>query len=264
MSLFRAGHKPVIGMVHAPALPGAPRAGLPWNAGKTAVSRDAEALAQGGVDAIIIENYGDAPFFPGRVPAHTVSHLTALALEVKRVAQLPLGINMLRNDGVSAIAVAAAAGAAFIRVNILTGARVTDQGIIQGIAHDLLRERALLGANAIAVFADVNVKHSAPLAARAEADEVSDLLHRGGADAVIVSGAGTGKPTDLDELRRVKAAAGASPVLVGSGVTEDTLASLWPAADGFIVGTCLKKDGRVGEPVDAERVKRLMARARGA
>src|SRR5690606_13240725 len=113
---------------------------------------------------LMLENFGDTPFYPRRVAAHTVAAMTAIAVEVRRQVDLPLGINVLRNDGLSALGIAAASGADFIRVNVLSGARVTDQGIVQGIAHDLLRERRWLGAESVKILADVNVKHSAPLA----------------------------------------------------------------------------------------------------
>src|SRR5206468_10482953 len=169
-----------------------------------------------------IENFGDVPFFPGRVPAGVVAYMTAVAGEVRRaVPDLPLGINVLRNDGLSALAVADAVGASFIRINVLCGARVTDQGVIQGIGHDLLRDRADLRATNVKIFADVDVKHSAPLAERPLVDEVDDTLERGLADALVVSGAGTGKPTDLGKVKAVKAAAGESPVFIGSGIAAE-------------------------------------------
>src|SRR5688572_15960015 len=168
--------RPVIGMLHLPPLPGSPRYAGDPDAITAAVLRDAEALADGGVHGLMLENFGDVPFYPGRVPVHVVARMTTLALEVKRhFPQLPLGVNVLRNDGLSALAVAHAAGADFIRVNVLCGARVADQGIIQGIAHDLLRDRAALGATGVRILADVDVKHSSPLgAARGIADEVAD------------------------------------------------------------------------------------------
>jgi len=171
---------------------------------------------------------------------------------------VPLGINMLRNDGQSALAVAHAVGANFIRVNVLCGARVTDQGVIQGIAHDLLRERAHLGAHDIKIMADVDVKHSAPLAVRPIIDEVDDTIERGLADAVIVSGAGTGKPTDPQHVRVVKGAAGDVPVFIGSGVSAATVEQ-FDAADGFIVGTAFKRNGDVAEPVDIDRVRAFVS-----
>ena len=252
--------KPVIGMLHLAPLPGAPLYGGSLSTIRDAVLRDAQLLAQGGVHGLMIENFGDTPFYPGRVPAHVVAQMTAIAGEVRRtVPDLPLGINVLRNDGLSALSVAHAVGASFIRVNVLCGARVADQGLLQGIAHDLLRLREGLKAEAIRIFADVDVKHSAPLAGRPIADEVDDTLHRGLADALIVSGAGTGKPTDPEKVRLVASAAKGAPVFLGSGVTPESLPALLPHANGFIVGTYFKKEGVPANPVDPQRVRELVA-----
>ena len=251
--------KPIIGMIHLMPLPGAPRYGGNLAAIRDAALRDAEALAEGGIHGLMLENFGDVPFYPDRVPAQVVSHMTRIALEIRKRIDLPLGINVLRNAGRSALAIAHAADAQFIRVNVLCGARVADQGILQGIAHDLLRDRASLKAESIKILADVDVKHSAPLAPRAIADEVEDTIHRGLADAIIVTGSGTGKTTDLDKLRTVKAAAGATPVMVGSGVDAQTIAAYLPFCDGFIIGTTFKKDGIASNPVDTGRVRELIA-----
>lgn len=249
----------VIGMLHLPALPGAPMSALPLSRIIDLMVADAKALTEGGVDALMMENFGDVPFYPGRVPSHVVAMMTAVAVEIKRSSALPLGINVLRNDGISALSIAKAAGAQFVRVNVLSGARVTDQGVIQGIAHDLMRARLELGACDIKVMADVDVKHSAPLAARHISDEVEDTVKRGLADAIIVSGAGTGKAVDPGKLAQVAKAAGKSPVVLGSGVTPENIKSLMPHAWGFIVGTSLKIGGDVSKPVDVLRVKALMA-----
>jgi membrane complex biogenesis BtpA family protein len=245
-------------MLHLMPLPGSPQYGGSVKSIQEMLLRDAEALATGGVHGLMIENFGDTPFYPDRVPAHVVAQITSLAGEVKRRFDLPLGINVLRNDGRSGLAVAHAVGADFIRVNVLCGARVTDQGIIQGIAHDLLRDRTILGAQNIKILADVDVKHSAPLAVRPIEDEVDDTIERGLADAVIVSGAGTGKATDPSHVQAVKRAAGDTPVLVGSGVSAKTIAALTPRCDGFIVGTAFKLDGKARNPVQVERVRELM------
>jgi membrane complex biogenesis BtpA family protein len=254
---------PVIGMVHLQPLPGSPRFGGNVDAVRAAAVRDAELLAGGGVNGIMVENYGDVPFHPGPVPAHVVASMTALAGEIRRaVPDVPIGINVLRNDGCAALAVAHAVGARFIRVNVLCGARVTDQGVIQGIAHELMRDRARLGATSVKVFADVDVKHSAPLAPRPISEEVADTVERGLADAVIVSGTGTGRPTDLEQLRGVKQAAGATPVFVGSGATVETVGSYVQHADGLIVGSAFKVDGQAQNVVDASRVRALMSAVR--
>ena len=255
--------KPVIGMLHLPPLPGAPHFRGSAEDVLRRVLADADALSSGGIDGLMIENFGDVPFFPRRVPAMVIAHMTRIATAVRNRYDLPLGINVLRNDARGALAIAHAVGAALIRVNVLTGARVTDQGVIQGAAHLLARDRVLLAAQHIRVWADVNVKHSAPLGApRPIADEVADLCVRGGADAVIVSGGGTGRPVDHNELRAVKAAAGDRPVMIGSGATPETICELARVADGFIVGSALKHDGVATNPVDPERVARLMGALR--
>lgn len=256
----------VIGMVHLMPLAGSPRFGGDLPAIYDLALRDAMALAEGGVHGIMVENFGDVPFFPGSVPPETVAQMSVIVARLREALAgggLPMGVNVLRNDGLSALAVAQASGASFVRVNVLCGARVADQGVLQGIAHDLLRKRASLGAGAIRIFADVDVKHSAPLAGREVAleDDVADTLIRGLADALIVSGSGTGKKTDPDHVRRVKLAAGATaPVFVGSGITAETVEAFLTHADGFIVGTAFKRGGRVDEPVEVSRVRELVRR----
>jgi membrane complex biogenesis BtpA family protein len=255
----------VVGMVHLQPLPGSPRFVGDAGAIFDAARRDALALAEGGTHAVMVENFGDVPFFPGSAPPEVIAQMSVIVSRLRDTLgdKTPLGVNVLRNDGLGALAVAHASGASFIRVNVLCGARVTDQGVIQGIAHDLLRKRTALGASGIRIFADVDVKHSQPLAGRELSleDEVADTLHRGLADALIVSGTGTGRSTDPDHVRRAKqAAGGAAPVFVGSGVTAQTLDALLPHADGFIIGTAFKRGGRVEEPVDVGRVKELVAR----
>ena len=180
--------KIVIGMLHLPALPGSPHSRRNFDQIRDSLLRDAEALAEGGVHGLMMENFGDVPFYPDRVPAHVIAQMTMLACKVREAIDLPLGINVLRNDGRGALAVAHACGASFIRVNVLCGARVADQGLIQGIAHNLLRERAILGATNVKIFADVDVKHSAALAERPLQDEVDDLIERALADAIVDRG----------------------------------------------------------------------------
>ena len=235
-----------VGMVHLRPLPGSPGWAENWQDVLESARRDTAALAEGGADAILLENFNDIPFFKSRVPRITVAAMTAAAVAVRSAAPgLPVGVNVLRNDGRAALVVAMAAGCRFIRVNVLSGARVTDQGLIEGISAKLLRDRRDFGAGEIAIWADVDVKHSAPLAPRPLEEEVADVLERGGADALIVSGAGTGRPTDPQTLSLVKRVAGDVPVLVGSGVTVESLPAFKQDAAGLIVGTALKVDGRV-------------------
>jgi membrane complex biogenesis BtpA family protein len=248
-------------MLHLPPLPGSPRNQLGITAIIDWVLKDADALSSGGIDGLMLENFGDAPFYPRRVPPHTVAFMTAIGQEVKRSFTLPLGINVLRNDPESAIAIAAAVSAEFIRVNIHTGARVTDQGLIEGTAHETLRYRKVLASD-VRILADVDVKHSAPVASRGLRTEVEELISRGGADAVIVTGAATGKQTALEDLKEAKAAAGAVPVFAGSGVQVDNVASVLGIADGAIVGTAFKRDGVTTNPVDVDRVRAFIQTVR--
>lgn len=252
----------VIGMLHVPALPGAPRNELSWPAIQDFVARDAAALAEGGVTALMIENFGDTPFFPRRVPSETIAYLTVLARQIASAhPDLPLGINVLRNDGLAALAIADATGARFIRVNVYTGARVADQGLLEGEAHRIQALRKQSDSK-VAVFADVQVKHSSPLGAeRPLEDEIEDTVRRGGAAGVILSGAATGRPTALNEVKRARKAAAGGLVLVGSGVDARNVRSYLASADAVIVGSSLKQNGRVESPVELARVRQLVAAA---
>jgi membrane complex biogenesis BtpA family protein len=158
---------------------------------------------------------------------------------------------------ISALAVGVAVESQFIRVNIHTGARLTDQGIVEGNAHRLLRYRKLLGSD-VQILADVDVKHSSPLAVRELSNEVEETVSRGCADGIIVTGSATGKQTALQDLQRAVEAARGTPVLVGSGVEHNNVASVLAVADGVIVGTALKRDGVSINSVDPERVRTFM------
>jgi len=257
---------PLVGMVHLPALPGAPRYEGSREAIRERALTDAEALCEGGVDALLVENFGDAPFYPEEVPAHVVAEMTAVARELALAVDSPWGVNVLRNDARAALSVAAAAGGSFVRVNVHAGARVTDQGLIEGRAHETLRLCERVDAD-VAILADVAVKHSAPVAEREVEAVVADLVERGLADGLVVSGAATGQPADSDHLTAVLEArddvAPDLPVLVGSGVTAGNVAGILDRADGAIVGTALKRDGETTEPVDPDRVQALVEAARG-
>lgn len=245
----------LIGVVHLAGLPGSPLA-VPLSECIGQAVADARTLEQGGVDAIIVENFHDAPFRPGSVDAHMVAAMTAATLAVRTEVSCDLGVNVLRNDAAAALGIALACDCAFIRVNVHTGAMLTDQGIISGRADETLRLRKLLGAERIRIFADVLVKHAVPLGPVTLEDAVSDATERGLADAVIVTGTATGHAASPDDVRRVVDITGA-PVYVGSGVTAGNLPGFVPPATGAIVGSWLKRDGIVSNPVDARRVERV-------
>lgn len=135
---------------------------------------------------------------------------------------------------------------------------VTDQGLVEGNAQDTMRYRRELGAD-VRVFADVMVKHAAPLGDQPIEQVARDTAYRGLADAIIVTGSGTGEPTDLEAVVRTREAVPDVPVLTGSGVHEGNVAELLSLADGVIVGTSLKLRGITANRVDNDRVAKLMA-----
>jgi uncharacterized protein len=253
----------IVGVIHLPPLPRSARgpSARKMAAILDAVRRDAAAWASGGANALIMENFGDVPFHKGAVGPETVSAMTlAVSLAVAE-SGLPVGVNVLRNDVEAAVAIAALAGGRFVRANVYAGAAVTDQGLIEGRADAVQALIRRLDAP-ISVWADVDVKHAAPLAARPICELAEDAVERGLAAAVIVSGPGTGRPTDPADLQAVRAVLPGTPIYVGSGATEATLASLLAIADGAIVGTAAKVDGIVGNRVDPDRVRVLVAVAR--
>lgn len=248
----------LIGVVHLLATPGAPRFAGDREAPLRRALADARALLDGGCNALIVENFGDVPFHAETVPAETIASLALAVSAVCAIARrVPVGVNVLRNDARAALGICAATGANFVRVNVLVGAAVTDQGVIQGRAAELLRERARL-APETQILADVHVKHATPLGRESIEDASRDARERGLADALIVSGTRTGAPVDVETLARVRAAVPNAPLLVGSGLTIDNAKELLPHCDGAIVGTWFKRDGDVAAEVDAARVKRLV------
>ena len=253
--------RPVIGMLHLAPLPGSPEGGDLATV-RERLLQDTQALIEGGADGFILENFGDAPYYPGRVPSHTVAYMTLLGRGIREGFPSPLGINVLRNDALSALAIATSIGAQFIRVNVYTGARVAVEGLIQGEAHRVVRYRRELGSD-VRVFADVAVKHSTPVVARDLGDEVEDAVLRGKADAIIVSGSATGKETGVVDLKTAREAAGSVPVFVGSGVTAENVREMLAYADGVIVGTGIKVGGVTTNPIDPARVRELVRIAKG-
>lgn len=256
-----SGRAAFIGMVHLQPLPGSPGWRGPMGALLDAAERDADALCEGGCDALLVENMGDLPYLKGAVGPETVA---AMALAVERVARRgrPVGVQLLAGANTEALGVALAAGARFVRVEGFAYAHVADEGLIDACAGPLLRRRRALGAE-VAVWADVQKKH----AAHAITGDLTlaELAHGAvfcGADAVIVTGRSTGAATAADD---VKAAAGCGvPVVVGSGVTPADAAALGAVADGLVVGSYLKEGGDWRAPVDVERVRRVRAALDGA
>jgi len=248
-----------IGVLHLPPLPGAVRDGPGFEAILDGAMRDAAVLAMGGADGLIVENLGDAPFTKGTVDPHVAAMLAIVARELKARFDLEVGVNALRNDGVSALGAAAAGGADFVRINVLSGVMATDQGLIEGDALGVAQYRKRV-APEVKIVADVLVKHAAPLAPVDLGQVAHDTFHRAGADVLVVTGSGTGQPTDLSQVATLRSAVPEAPVWVGSGVTGDTIAEVATLADGVIVGTWLHRDSDLAAPLDITRVRAIAAR----
>jgi membrane complex biogenesis BtpA family protein len=260
----------LIGVVHLPPLAGAPGASSvhPADALRVAGERavaEAKALEKAGFGGIILENFGDAPFYRTRVPAETISSLAVIAAAVRESVRVPIGINVLRNDGRAALAIAAVTGCDFIRVNVLAGVSATDQGVIEGEAAELLRERDRLGA-AVGILADAGVKHARSLSSDDLAVEIEDLALRSGADGVIITGKTTGRFADEETLAAAVEAIRRHriPVWIGSGATRENVGEIRARGLGIIVGSDLRKAGRAGAALDAARTRAFVAADRAA
>jgi uncharacterized protein len=254
--LFKSSN-PVIGVVHLLPLPTSPRWGGSLKSVIARAEQEAAALAAGGVDGLIIENFFDAPFSKDQVDPAVVSAMTLVVQRVMNLVTLPIGLNVLRNDAYSAMAIATCSGAQFIRVNVLTGIMATDQGLIEGQAHQLLRYRRELGSD-VKIFADVLVKHARPLGTPNLTTAVRETIERGLADGVILSGWTTGSPPNLSDLELAMDAARGIPVLIGSGADWENIPDLIQAADGVIISSSLKRHGQIEQPIDPIRVSRFV------
>ncbi|MBD2578701.1 photosystem I biogenesis protein BtpA [Oscillatoria sp. FACHB-1406] len=252
---------PIIGVVHLLPLPSSARWGGNLQAVIDRAEQEATALAAGGIDGLIVENFFDAPFPKEEVDPAVVSAMTLIVQRLMNLVVMPVGVNVLRNDAKSAIAIATACGCPFIRVNVLTGVMATDQGTIEGKAHQLLRYRREMGSNA-AIIADVLVKHAQPLSTSDLAYAARETIERGLADAIAISGWGTGSPPRLQDLEIASRVAGEAPVFIGSGATEENIGMLLGAANGAIVASSLKRNGNIKEPIDPIRVQAFVEAAR--
>lgn len=258
--IFKTRH-PIIGVVHLLPLPTSARWGGSLKAVLDRAEQEAVALASGGVDAIMVENFFDAPFTSSQVDPAVVSAMTLITEHLMNLVTLPIGINVLRNDAHSSMAIASCLKAQFIRVNVLTGVMATDQGLIEGQAHQLLRYRRELGSD-VKILADVLVKHARPLGSPNLTVAVQDTIERGLADAIVLSGWATGSPPNLEDLELAKAAANETPVFIGSGANWENISTLMQAADGVIVSSSLKRHGRRDRPVDPILVSQFVEAAR--
>jgi hypothetical protein len=247
----------LVGMVHVGALPGTPMAAEPLDRVVERAVDEARLYEAEGFTAVAIENMHDRPYLRGGVGPEIVAAMTAIASAVRRAIAVPLGIQILAGANREALAVAHASGADFVRVEGFVFAHVADEGLIQSCAGDLLRYRRQIGAERVAIVADVKKKHSAhAITADVSIAETAHAAQFFLADGVVVSGASTGLPAAAEDVEAA-ARAVTIPVLVGSGVTAENIGR-YAAADGFIVGTSLKHGGQWEAPVERARARAMV------
>ena len=253
--------KPIIGMIHMPPLPGAPNNKLSMKQLTEFALSEADLLEDAGLDACIVENVGDTPLFKEDLPPYSVAAMALVTKAVVGHTKMKVGVNMLRNACEEALSVAHVAGAQFIRCNILIGAYATDQGIIEGCAAKVARLRKELGSRVL-VFGDVHVKHAYPIFNVEIEHAAQDLAERGGADAVIVSGARSPVPPSFERVKKVKDAID-KPVLIGSGISLANVKQFWQRSDGLIIGEPDFKVGGVwGGPSDSKAYQKAVRMCR--
>ncbi len=249
--------KPIIGMLHLKPLPGSPLydgTGL-----KSVIEQalaEAEKLVDGGVNALEVENFNDPSYFPDTAPPETVSSMSVVGHEIKKsFPDVPVGVCVLA-DPISSIAVAHCINAQFVRATVYTEASVDVSGLALRRPHEILRYRKFLDPS-IRIFADIHIKHSAPLVDRPIEESAYDAAYFL-ADAVIISGRHTGFATPVEPVKRVREVLPNFPILTGSGTNSENVKELLNYASGAIVGTTFKVDGISTNTVDASRVRAFM------
>jgi len=251
--------KPVFGMIHLAPLPGSPRYGGQMDDILDRARQDALALQAAGVDVLVVENFNDEPFFTETTEPETVAAMTLAAQTVGEATGLPLGINVLRNSWKAAMGIAAVVQATFIRLNILTDVMITDQGLIASPAAQLARYRHALNADNILIFADIHSKHAVPVAARPLEVVAQDMVERGAADALLVSGHSSSDPPRPEDIQTLRAAVPNTPLIIGSGMSLKT-AGMLAHADATIFGFGAKP--HLKAPVDREMALAFMQAVR--
>lgn len=252
----------IVGMVHVLALPGTPRYGGSMEAVLERAREEARLYREAGVDAVAVENMHDTPYLRGAVGPEITAAMALVAQAVKAESGLPTGIQILAGANREALAVACAAGLDFLRVEGFVFAHVADEGLMQSCAGELLRYRRLLGAEHVAVYADIKKKHSShAITADVDLAETARAAAFFGAEGVIVTGVATGEETDVGEVHVVRKAV-PLPVLVGSGVTESNVERYLGVAHALVVGSHFKAEGRWYNAVEPARVHAFMSRVR--
>lgn len=254
--------KPIIGMVHLLPLPETPHFGGSLEAIFARAEADAAALIEAGVQGVIIENFADEPYFVGEPTPAQLAVMAAVAASIRKMTDLPIGINVQFNAWRAEIAVAYACRAQFVRVEVFVDTVISAQGMVQPCSAQIMRYRQMLGAADIQLWADIQTKYTQNILPQPLTQSALDAQNAG-ADALIVTGAATGQATPLEAVAEVKRVA-KIPVLVGSGTTSANVTEVLKIADGAIVGSALKEGGDAYQAVSLARAQAFMAAARAS
>ncbi|MDE6951173.1 MAG: BtpA/SgcQ family protein [Lachnospiraceae bacterium] len=255
-TILTKGSQTIIGMVHCLPLPGSH--GFDGNYQKIIdqAVEDARTLERAGVDAVIVENMGDTPF-AALLEKAQVAALTAAAAAVRGAVKIPVGIDAAFNDCEASLAIAGICGADFIRVPVFVDTVLFSDGIIWPCARKCVNYRKAMGLEHVKILADVQVKHANMLNPQITVEMSAKDAAGNGADAIIVTGAVIGAETPIDMLKRVQKVVGI-PVLAGSGVNHKNIHEQLQIADGCIIGSSLKKDGILTNPIDYDLVREVI------
>jgi uncharacterized protein len=255
---FLRDRKRLVGMIHLPPLPGsATHDGQPFDAIVRAAIADACALAEAGFDAAILQNTHDLPATP-TAPIETVAFLAAIGRELRRAVQMPLGINVLKNDAEGGLAVAAATDALFVRLKVYVGSAVGAEGLLTPSAPAALRMRQRLRTDT-ELWVDLFDRTSAPLVPQPLSQLVEWVAKFGDVSAVIVTGSSMAESAAM--IREVRDVAPELPAIIGGGVTHNNVAEALSQADAVIVGSALEERPFTG-PVSAEKAAAFVRAAR--
>tara|TARA_Y100000996_G_scaffold383397_1_gene339310 strand:+ start:6500 stop:7261 length:762 start_codon:yes stop_codon:yes gene_type:complete len=251
----------IYGVVHLKSLPGSPSSRISLDEIIDHAQEDVNNLIFGGVDGIIIENFGDTPFVKDDISKRTLASFTSVVENLSIDRDIKVGINVLRNDGIAALSIAEATKSNFVRINVLNNTMFTDQGIIEGKSHEINQFKSTLN-NVIEIYADVFVKHAVPPPGSKIENHASELIERAGADKVIVTGDGTGHEINIDDLEKVRNIVPEGKLVIGSGVNSANVMAYQDLADILIVGTSFKFDNDVSKKVDINRVEELVRKVK--
>ncbi|MDR2201459.1 MAG: BtpA/SgcQ family protein [Clostridiales bacterium] len=255
-NIFGAGKGFIIGMVHCAPLLGTPGFCGDFDAVVARAAADALTLEKAGCDAVCVENMGDAPF-AALLDTEQLCGLSIIAAAVKNAVRLPVGIDAAFNDCKASLSIARLIGGAFVRIPVFVDTVVFYGGAITPCARECMQFRQKIGAQSVKVFADIHVKHTHMLLSRVTVEDSARAACECGADAVIVTGTRIGAQTPLETVSRVKNAV-KIPVIIGSGVNKSNIAEQLKVGDGAIIGSGLKEDGDINNPVSLKLAKELI------